>query len=93
MTDEREKEWCGIYAKSHLIIGIHGSNMLIPTSLAAGFIEILPKHKIPHMTQDMLLSHSSRYAIFLGRHLDEFTSTALVKTHVISMLKDFSFFV
>ncbi len=89
MTNEREKEWCSIYAQSHLIIGVHGSNMLIPTSLAAGFIGILSKHKIPHMTEDMLLSHSSRYAIFLGRHLDEFASIELVKTHAVSMLKDF----
>ncbi len=91
MTNEKEREWSDIYAKSHIIIGVHGSNMLIPTSLAAGFIEILPKHKIPHMAQDMLLSHSSRYAIFLGRHLDEFTNIELIKTHAVSILRDFPF--
>lgn len=91
ITEKQEKEWCDIYAKSHIVIGVHGSNMLIPTSLTAGFIEILPKHKIPHMTEDMLLSHSSRYAIFLGRHLDEFTNVELIKTHAVSMLRDFPF--
>jgi len=45
ISEEVEIKWCEIYSKSHIVIGIHGSNMLLPTALAAGFIEILPKNR------------------------------------------------
>jgi hypothetical protein len=86
-----EREWCEKYANSHVVIGVHGSNMLIPTALAAGFIEILPRHKIPHVTEDLVLQHPSRYAVFLGRHVDHFASADLVARHAISMIRDFPF--
>lgn len=91
ITETTEKEWCEIFAKSHIVIGVHGSNMLIPSSLAAGFIELLPGHKIPHVTEDLVLRHSSRYAVFLGRHLDLFAPAKLVAAHALSMIRDFPF--
>lgn len=86
-----EEEWCSLYAKSHVVIGVHGSNMLIPTALSAGFIEILPRHKIPHITEDLVLQHGSRYSVFLGRHVDHYASATLVSMHAVSMIRDFPF--
>ena len=91
ITNSTEKDWCNIYAQSHVVIGIHGSNMLIPSSLAAGFIELLPRHKIPHLTEDLVLQYPSRYSLFLGRHLDHFASAKLVSLHACSMIKNFPF--
>ena len=91
ITEITEREWCEIYVQSHVVIGVHGSNMLIPTSLAAGFIELLPRHKIPHITEDLALYQPSRYSLFLGRHLDHFASAKLVSLHAVSMIKDFPF--
>lgn len=91
MTDATEQEWCKLYAKSHIVIGVHGSGMLIPTSLAAGFIELLPRHKIPHITEDLAHQQPSRYSIFLGRHLDHFAPAKLVSLHAVSMIRDFPF--
>jgi hypothetical protein len=89
ITPELEKQWCDIYSKSHVVIGVHGSNMLIPTSLAAGFIEILPNHKIAHIGEDTVLRHEGRYAVLLGRHVDQFSTPTLVADHIANML-DFS---
>lgn len=91
LTPAVEELWCENYAKSHIVIGVHGSNMLIPTSLAAGFIEILPRHKIPHITEDLVLQHSSRYAVFLGRHVDHYAPADLVSMHATSMIRKFPF--
>jgi hypothetical protein len=88
---QNEMQWCQLYSKSHVVIGVHGSNMLIPTALAGGFIEILPRHKIRHVAEDTLLNYNSRYTLFLGRHLDHFASPSLVADHVISMVKDFAY--
>ena len=32
--DRVEREWCERYASSHVVMGVHGSNMLIPSGLA-----------------------------------------------------------
>ena len=91
LSAENERQWCDVYSKSHIVIGVHGSNMLIPSALSGGFIEILPRDKIKHIAEDTLVNHSSRYTHFLGRHLDHFVSPALVSQHAISMLKDFDY--
>jgi hypothetical protein len=87
ITPEIEKQWCDLYAKSHLVIGVHGSNMLIPTSLAAGFIEILPSYKIPHLGEDVVLRHDGRDAILLGRHVEQYCSPSLLARHITEALK------
>jgi hypothetical protein len=92
MTEAQEKQWCALYAQSYIVIGIHGSNMIIPSSLSAGFIELLPQHKIPHLTEDVAPSYPGRYRHFLGRFLDQFSSTRLLALHAISMLSDFRHF-
>ena len=90
-TEELELKWCDTYANSHLVIGIHGSNMLIPTALASGFIEMLPRYKIPFVSEDILMKHPARYQTFLGRHLSTSTSVQDISGHVISMLMDFPY--
>jgi hypothetical protein len=86
ITSEIERQWCVVYSKSHVVVGVHGSNMLIPTSLAAGFIDILPRHKIPHMGEDTVLHYAGRHAMLLGRHVDVYATPALVAEHAINML-------
>ena len=88
---EIEMEWCQTYAQSQLVIGVHGSNMLIPTALAAGFIELLPRNKIPFITEDILMKHPARFQTFLGRHLDLFTPAKVIANHVTSIFKDFDY--
>lgn len=88
--DERvEREWNEIYRHSQLVLGVHGSHMLIPTALSAGFVEILPRHKLPHLTEDISRQHGGHLGPFLGRFVDEFSSPRLVAAHVCTMVKGF----
>ena len=91
MEESVERKWNDIYRRSHLVIGVHGSHMLIPTVLAAGFVEILPRYKIDHLTEDIAQVYNSRLSHFLGRFIDEFSSPDLVARHVVSMVKKFDF--
>ena len=91
LTEYWEKKWCQVYADSQLVIGIHGSNMLIPTAIAAGFIELLPPGKIPFITEDILMKHGPRLQMFLGRHLDVYSSSKIIARHVISVFRDFEY--
>lgn len=91
LTPADEKDWCQLYSTSQIVVGIHGSNMLIPTALSAGFIEILPRDKIRHIAEDTLIDRSSRYTLFLGRHVDHFSSPEIIAKHAISMVRNFSY--
>jgi hypothetical protein len=39
---ETEKEWCRRYSISHLVIGVHGSNMILPSAFAGGSVVLMP---------------------------------------------------
>ena len=84
-----ELEWCELYSTTSIVIGIHGSNMLIPTALSAGFIELLPRYKLYNLTEDIAMNHKGRFMHFLGRFLDEFSSVELVAEHAVSIIKRF----
>jgi hypothetical protein len=72
ISEDTEMEWCKIYSKSHLVIGIHGSNMLIPSSLAASWIEILPDDRLGNITQDLFCKYNNNIMVFLGRSVSEY---------------------
>lgn len=89
IEEPMERRWNEIFRKSQVVLGVHGSHMLIPTALAAGFVEILPRHKIPHLTEDIGRHQAGRWGHFLGRFVDEFSSPGLVAEHVQGMVKGF----
>lgn len=74
LKDEDELTWAKAYSQSNLVVGIHGSNMLLPTALAGGFIEILPEQRLGNITQDIVFRHDARTSHYLGRFTDEFIS-------------------
>jgi hypothetical protein len=89
---DKEEAWCQIYAASHLVVGIHGSNMLLPTAHAAGFLEILPDSRIGNMTQDIIPRLQSKYLLFMGRHVSSSLSPVQVAKHAVAMIKGFPAF-
>jgi len=89
MNDDIERSWCETYAKSQVVIGVHGSNMLLPTAHAAGCVEILPDDRFGNIVQDISVRYSDRMQLFLYRFVDEFASPRTVSNNVISMFKDF----
>ena len=89
---EVEKDWLQIYAKSHVVIGVHGSNMMLPTLLSAGFINLLPTYKVDHVGEDILSTHNNRELLFLARHLNIPSSSKIVADHAISMIQNFGLF-
>jgi len=92
LTAEQETEWCRTYADSHLVIGMHGSNMLLPSAHAAGFIEMLPSERYGNILQDVLLPYTDRKSHFLGRFVSPDASAASIAKlahSVITKYKDF----
>lgn len=84
-----EKSWCKIYAQSHVVVGIHGSNMLLPTALAAGCVEILPEDRYGNIIQDISVRYSDRKQLFFYRFVDQFASADSVASKAIAILRDY----
>lgn len=89
ITERIEKDWCKTYAKSHVIVGIHGSNMLLPTALSAGCVEILPEDRFGNMVQDISVRYNNRLQLFFYRFADQFSSPVSVAKKVSSIIEDY----
>lgn len=92
MSKEVELAWCRAYAKSQLVVGVHGSNMLLPTAFAAGCIEILPGDRQGNIVQDISVRWADRMQLFLYRFVGEFASPGEVAGHAIGMLRYFGLY-
>ena len=92
MNVETELNWCRAYAKSQIVMGVHGSNMLLPTAFAGGCIEVLPHDRYGNIVQDVAVRCNDVMQLFLYRFVDEFASTREVARHAISMFSDYTVF-
>ncbi|WP_428386632.1 hypothetical protein [Mucisphaera sp.] len=55
IDEATEKAWCQRYARSHVVVGVHGSNMLLPSAHAGAVIDLMPRTRWPNLGQDLLL--------------------------------------
>jgi hypothetical protein len=87
-----EKSWCETYAQSHVVIGVHGSNMLLPTAHAAGCVEILPEDRYGNIVQDLAVRYSDRLQLFFYRFVAQYASPKAVSNQAIAMIRDYHLF-
>jgi hypothetical protein len=92
VTPEIETRWCQAYAKSHVVVGVHGSNMLLPTAHAAGCVEILPPDRFGNMIQDISVRYNSRLQLFFYRFVDQFARPESVCNKVVAMVRDYDLY-
>lgn len=70
-----ERVWCQRYAQSHVVIGIHGSNMLLPSAHAGATIDLMPADRWGNVLQDILFRpQDQRASLYRYRCLPEQTS-------------------
>jgi hypothetical protein len=91
ITEEQELEWCRRYANSHVVIGVHGSNMLLPSAHAGAVVELMPFERWGNMLQDTLLRpYDCREALYRYRFVPISTSPDSLAPVVLSLLRDHS---
>ncbi len=92
IDDVVEKAWCERYASSHVVIGVHGSNMLLPSAHAGATIELIPLDRWGNMIQDLLLPDlKGRETLFRYRIIPLSTSASELGIIVQSLLKHYGF--
>ncbi len=87
-----EKDWCRIYARSHVVVGVHGSNMLLPTAFAAGCVEILPQERYGNIVQDISVRYSDRRQLFFYRFADQYAHPTSIADKVVGMIDDYDLY-
>lgn len=72
---DAERGWCERYAASHVVVGVHGSNMLLPSAHAGGVVELIGPERWGNFTQDILFRDTAdcRETLFRYRFVDELT--------------------
>jgi hypothetical protein len=69
-SEDVERRHCRIYAESRLIVGVHGSNMLLPSGLGGLTIDLMPDERWGNFGQDILYQEGDpRVASFRYRFL------------------------
>lgn len=68
INSEIETEWVQLYRDSSLIIGIHGSNMIIPSAYSAMTLNLMPIYKWQNMAEDIMPQDEGNPFITLFRY-------------------------
>lgn len=85
-----EKRTAQLYADSRIVIGVHGSNMLLPSGLAGMTIDLMPDDKWQCLPEDILFRETGpRMAIFSYRCISSESSPAVVAGVAGAMLRQF----
>ena len=89
-TDEIEKGWVTRYAESHIVIGVHGSNMLLPSAHAGAVLEFVPSNRWGNVIQDLIPTGTdSRSALYRYRFLPLETPVEETARIIVSLLSYF----
>ena len=89
-TFENERNLCSIYSESRLIIGIHGSNLLLPSAHAGITIDLMPCDRWGNIAQDIIFkSIDVRKAVYRYRFLPETISIKDLFSISLSSINDF----
>jgi hypothetical protein len=55
LTPDQDRLWLAYMSKADCAIGVHGSNMLLPSGLAKSTVELLPRSRQGNFFQDILI--------------------------------------
>jgi hypothetical protein len=88
--EANERELCKIYGQTDVIIGVHGSNMLLPSGHANMVLDLMPKNRWSNFAQDILYQEDDcRMASYRYRYIPIETSINTIAHIVDSMLVGF----
>lgn len=90
LDDAVERQWCERYAASHLVVGVHGSNMLLPSAHAGGFVELIGAERWGNFLQDVLFRRGdSRELFFRCRFMPDSTTSSTLALLLGSILRSY----
>lgn len=90
---QKEREACRLYAQSRLVIGVHGSNMLLPSAHAGMIIDLMPEERGENIAQDIIFDEAdSRMAVYRYRFVPATTGVRQVADIARTQIETFSWY-
>jgi hypothetical protein len=90
IDDDVEALWCRRAAASHIVIGVHGSNLLLPSAHAGAVINLMPPDRWRNIIQDVLPRPGEpRETLFLHRFLPLATGPIEVARVASAVLREY----
>ncbi|MCM3871032.1 MAG: hypothetical protein ND895_10110 [Pyrinomonadaceae bacterium] len=71
-----ERQWCTRYGASHIVVGVHGSNMILPSAHAASVVELIGEDRWGNFLQDLLFRPGDTREMFFRYRFLETNVTA-----------------
>jgi hypothetical protein len=68
-TEESERQLCRVYSSSTLIIGVHGSSMLLPSAHSGMAISLMPSKRWGNYAEDILFTENDVRLAFFQRRI------------------------
>ncbi len=92
-TEETERQQCTIYAESRVTIGVHGSNMLLPSAHSGMTVDLMPKNRWTNFAQDIVFREPNvRLSSFCYRFFPITTSIRILAHVIESQIKEYEFY-
>lgn len=84
-----ERSWCERYRASDVVVGVHGSNMLLPSAYAVAVVELVPEDRTGNVGQSLLPRGSdARDVLYRYRMLPLDSSPEDVAAVVTTLIRD-----
>lgn len=88
-SDADERRLCERYAASSVVVGVHGSNMILPSAHAGAAVELVPERRWGNILQDLVVRNSDAYeAVYHTRLLSLGTSPESLAACIGSLIGD-----
>jgi hypothetical protein len=93
VTEDIERRLCAVYAESRLVLGIHGSNMLLPSAHAGMTIDLMPNERWGNFAQDIVFQENDpRIGSFRYRFFPITTSVKILSHLMETQIREFDYF-
>ncbi|MDV3001983.1 MAG: hypothetical protein N5P05_003589 [Chroococcopsis gigantea SAG 12.99] len=88
---EIDRKWLAYMQNTDCAIGVHGSNMLLPSGLSKSIVELVPRERLGNIYQDILFPHDLsnirdaflRYRFIYGKnHLSDVTPENIIELFI-----------
>lgn len=84
-----EKKLCQVYSESRIVIGIHGSNMLLPSAHSDMTIDLMPNDRWGNFAQDILYQEDNvRMSTYRYRYIPINEKVGVLNKIIIHMIKN-----
>lgn len=92
MSEETNRDWCRRSSESHVLLGVLGSHMVLPSGHAGAVVELVPRSFLPNVLTELLVTcEDERESLYCYRWLPLETAPITLSAIVQSILYNYPY--